>query len=144
MNSLDLPIDDRLTNMSGSEIKSSLVRALRLDENWRRRVSRVTRISKINHRHSVVDMQPLGREWLVISSRARGSSINLSIWHLDLSPSDSGGINSASCVAFFEPSQAFSFEASFEDDGDTALICVLGASPLAAHKAYALPFIFVD
>ena len=138
MNNVDLPIDGRLTHASGSEIRASVVRALRLDENWKRRVSKISRISKINHRHAVVDMQPLGREWLVVSSRAPNYTINIALWHL--LPSPTGGIASSSCVASYEPGQAFSFEAAFEDE-DFALISVLGASPLAPHKAYALSLV---
>ncbi|KAF8910651.1 hypothetical protein CPB84DRAFT_1764267 [Gymnopilus junonius] len=128
MNSADLPIDDRLTNMSGPEIKYNIVRALRLDENWRRRVSKITRISKINNHRSVVDIQPLGREWLVISSRAPTYTIRLSLWRLEVSPSS--GIINSSCAISFAPGHAYSFGASFEDGDSTALICVLGASTL--------------
>ncbi|KAH9481722.1 F-box/WD repeat-containing protein 7 [Psilocybe cubensis] len=129
----DLPLDieGKLLDLSGSEIKSSVIRALRLDENWNSRVSKVTRISKIHPRTPVTEMQTLGRNWLVTSSRARGSSntINISVWRLDtITPNDKLIGSAPACVISFEPVRAFSFETALCRGKHIALISALGSS----------------
>ncbi|KDR76201.1 hypothetical protein GALMADRAFT_247460 [Galerina marginata CBS 339.88] len=135
----DLPldgVDTRLTSISGPEIKSRVMRALRLDNQWRRPGSRISRIRKINTQATVVQMRTLGRDWLLISSRAAASSISLSVWRLDMCSSCTSDMSviPSSRVISFEPMRAFQFEASFQEDKYTALICILGGSPTVPHK----------
>ncbi|KAF8968102.1 hypothetical protein BDZ97DRAFT_1800871 [Flammula alnicola] len=129
----DLPLDlsssrdGRLMSLRAPQIQAVVVRALRLDANWRREVSKISCISKMHPPNMVVDMQPLGLNWLVTSYQVRSAIVNISIWRLDTNAKDSSGTISSSCVANIEPENAFSFEAAFEEEGgDTAIISVIG------------------
>ncbi|CAA7266846.1 unnamed protein product [Cyclocybe aegerita] len=128
----NLPLDIRsgeLAHIPGPVIKQSVIRALQLSRNWERKVSTIRRITRIHSRNTVIHMQPLDNRWLVTLSRSPASSIHLSVWRLEEA---AGASVTPTCIALFEPLHAFKFAASLQDDGDSVLISVLGASP--THK----------
>jgi len=115
-------------SLSGAEVKQRVISALRLDKNWQQKESNIFRIRKLASRDAVLHMQSLGPNWLVTLSRSPTTSvIHLSLWRLGHCTFNTGGILSQ-CVAQFEPLDAFSFAASLQSRGGTALLAVLGAS----------------
>jgi len=124
---------DDLVNMSGTEIKRHVIRALRLDANWRKRVSKITSIRKINTRNTnAVEIQPLGPNYLATSHRISGPSMNVSVWRLTETSSSS---IASSCVVSLDPEgRAFSFHAFLQEGGNTALITILGGQTVPSPR----------
>lgn len=83
---VDLPLEiaphvDR-RSLSGSQMKSIFVSALRLEDNWRRPQSRIRKVSRNDVQGPPVSaMQFIGKSWLVTMSRASyGNLFKLSVW----------------------------------------------------------------
>ncbi|KAF9557424.1 hypothetical protein CPC08DRAFT_819882 [Agrocybe pediades] len=128
------PLDneDNLMDLSAAEIKRSVIRALRLDDNWKRPVSKIMQIYKLSTKSiTAVEMQPLGPNYLVTSHRVAGSSTMVSVWRMEsytASSSSLPGLVASSCIIAFEPEgRAFSFHAALQGK-NTALIIVLGST----------------
>ncbi|KAF9477932.1 hypothetical protein BDN70DRAFT_880631 [Pholiota conissans] len=120
--------DGHLSSLSASEIQAATIRALNLDVNWRRPVSRIKRMDKIQPSATAVIMQPLGPNWLVTSNRTRGGIVDISVWRLGSHSKENGRLIPSSRVIHIKPEKAFTFCAAFQKEGgDVAIITVLGA-----------------
>ncbi|KAF9532611.1 hypothetical protein CPB83DRAFT_630282 [Crepidotus variabilis] len=111
-----------IKNVPGSTIKSSVLDALRLDKNWRREDSKIARIRKIDIGHSVLQMIPLGHQWLATMAKTDRTRdlrplYQISVWRLR----DAHGSRHLQ-VATFDTVLSCQFAASLQDSGNTILL----------------------
>lgn len=94
---IDLPldIDRRLADLSASNIKSAVIYVMKLEENWDRPISKISRVSRILPRQRGLDkMRPLGRNWLITSNVDQDGQTRLSVWHLSTASIESTVVGS--------------------------------------------------
>lgn len=126
-----LDIDQPLSNLSSSDIKRAVIHALKLDENWNKTISRVSRISQLVTCKEIRDLRPLGRNWLVFSYHTpdtRWGEVYLSILHLHSASGAQTIGEQSSCSVLLKPSEGSYFECSFQKERSLALISVGGGS----------------
>lgn len=79
----DVPLD--LPSSTSSHpahlIKQSAVRALRLDQNWRKKEPAIKRLTHIPHTDIVDQLQFVGHEYIVGLSTAGNLATYVSLWH---------------------------------------------------------------
>ncbi|KAJ6619726.1 hypothetical protein B0H10DRAFT_2024635 [Mycena sp. CBHHK59/15] len=119
----DLPLDiepyvDR-NNLSGSQLKAIFTRALRVEHNWRKPVSRIQRMARFMDIDTVSQMQFLGSNWLVTLRRSPlGAS--LSIWRI----ADTKKVYRAALVDVPTPAVPLKLTASMQKGCSEVLIAI--------------------
>lgn len=122
---IDLPLDlcqSALNDAapSASDLQRSLLRALRLENNWQKEVTVVRNARLIPHSGVVLHIQILGPEWLATLSRREFSTWHLSVWHVPEAPAEN-----PSCISTWRIPATNDFTAILEDGGKTAKIAVV-------------------
>ncbi|KAJ7284971.1 hypothetical protein C8J57DRAFT_1497839 [Mycena rebaudengoi] len=81
----DLPMEisphcDR-NNLPGVVLQAIFTRALRVEDNWRKSVSRIRKMTRIVESDTVSQMQFLGSQWLVTMRRSPSGAV-ISVWRI--------------------------------------------------------------
>lgn len=116
----------QLKSLSGSQIQRLIMRALRLDYNWRQPTPEIRRLSHITHGDLIVQMQLLGSNWLITLTRS-AMLTRLTVWCLR-DPSKAYRIASVGVDVLVSR-----FSAAVLPDS-TAIIALIGSNP--AHNEY--------
>ena len=87
---LELPADVDTNSLSGAELQKIVIKAIRLERNWRRPTSRITRVTPILQETRGVPIDEMrllpGARWLVTAQRNRPLgrlSTTISLWCLE-------------------------------------------------------------
>ncbi|KAF9003930.1 hypothetical protein BDQ17DRAFT_1355147 [Cyathus striatus] len=114
---LDLP-DVDIISLPGSVIHKSVVNALRLEHNWRKRGSKIRRlISILQTGEIVLQTRLLERKWIIVLSRAPDQTLHLSVWRLPLTSADNPRQE-----AILEVAGGVTFTVGLQDGGKNAII----------------------
>jgi hypothetical protein len=111
-----------MNELSGPQIRSSFVRAARLDQNWRSNSSRVRALSRIHHGDIVFRMQFVGPNVLVTLSRDPKASVSLSVWNTE-SPAESSRVQ----VVSLETTSTANFSASLQANRRDLIVATTSA-----------------
>lgn len=87
---LEIPADVDPKSLSGAELQKIVIRAIRLERNWRKPTSRITRVTPILQETNGVPIDKMrllpGARWLVTAQRNRPLwrlSTTISLWCLE-------------------------------------------------------------
>jgi len=87
---LQIPADVDINSLSGAELQKIVIKAIKLERNWRRPTSRITRMTPVLQETSNVPIDEMrllpGARWLVTAQRNRplgGFSTTISLWCLE-------------------------------------------------------------
>lgn len=78
---LDLPFKSDIQHLPASLLQRAVIKALRLEHNWRHRATRIRQLERIPCGNTIDQMQPLGSQWLVTLSRSP-SLAQIAVWHV--------------------------------------------------------------
>jgi hypothetical protein len=87
---LEIPADVDPKSLSGAELQKIVIKAIRLEHNWRKATSRITRVTPILQETSDVPIDEMrllpGARWLVTAQRNRPSwrlNTTITLWCLE-------------------------------------------------------------
>ena len=87
---LEVPADVDTKSLSGAELQKIVIKAIKLEHNWRRPTSRITRVTPVLQETSNVPVDEIrllpGARWLVTAQRNRPLgrlSTTISLWCLE-------------------------------------------------------------
>lgn len=127
---LDIPLElsavgacHDIRHLSGSHIKRLVLDALRLDENWRKEDPKIRRIRRIDIGDPVIQMQPLGRQWVVTLTKTNRTTDFRPVYQISILKLRDDNSSTPTAVAKFDTTDCCSFSASLQDSGNTILLC---------------------
>ncbi|KAF8896375.1 hypothetical protein BD779DRAFT_1495567 [Infundibulicybe gibba] len=128
---LDIPSDGDIHSLSGVHCQRLVIDALRLDHNWRKPVSKIKGLVRIENGGIISQTQLLGHKWLVTLSRAP-SNTHLSFWSI-------GERNYR--AASMEMLSASKFSAAFQNEGSRVILAVIVRGDLRSEclNIYSVP-----
>jgi len=87
---LEIPADVDTNSLSGAELQKIIIKAIRLEHNWRKPASRITRVTPVLQETTGVPIDEIrllpGARWLVTAQRNRPLgrlSTTISLWCLE-------------------------------------------------------------
>ncbi|KAF9468101.1 hypothetical protein BDZ94DRAFT_1247185 [Collybia nuda] len=121
---LDLPLRANKQALPALQIQCAVIKALRLDYNWRTHSARIRQFKGAMCDNAVDQMQPLGSQWLITLSRSP-SSTQISVW-------DVGG-SRCSRIASVETSTALRFSADLYTQSKMVIAVIEHNDPRNEH-----------